>query len=121
MMNVPFLESSEQIDRLFTAYLHKIKFHIFKNISKCTIHGLRPFKHNNMCELCDTINEKYKKGKIMVNKCFVLHEEILDVSHEYFNTPTIEKKLFHIAHIRILGSMECGKTINDCLCAKDYA
>ena len=33
--NVPYLESSEQLDRLFPASLHKIKFHIFQNISKC--------------------------------------------------------------------------------------
>ena len=47
------------------------------------------------------------------------------------NVSTIEKLSFHLAHVRILGSMECGKTINDCFRAnasknniefkKDYA
>ena len=99
MMNDPFLESSEQLDRFFPASLHKIKFHIFQNISKYSIQGLRPFIHKNMCELCDIIPDKDKKGIIMVKKCFVLHEEVIDVSHEIFYIPTIEKLSFHLAHI----------------------
>ena len=87
MMNVPFLESSEQLNRFFPESLDKIKFHIFQNISKCLIHGLRPFKYNNMCELCDIITYKYKKGRIMVRKCFVLHEEVIDLFHEFFIFP----------------------------------
>ena len=80
-MNAPFLESSEQLNSFFHAYLHKIKFHIFQNTSKCLIHGLRPLKNNNMCELCDIIPDKYKTGRIMVERCFVLHEEVTDVFH----------------------------------------
>ena len=48
-----------------------------------------------------------------------------------FYIPTIEKLSFHLARVRIIGSMECGKTINDCFRAnaskyninfkKDYA
>ena len=33
--NAPDLESSKQIDRLFPASTHKIRFHISQNISKC--------------------------------------------------------------------------------------
>ena len=32
IMNAPYLESSEQLDRLFPASFHKIKFHIYQNI-----------------------------------------------------------------------------------------
>ena len=35
-----------------------------------------------MCELCDIIPDKDKKGRIIMNKCFVLHEEVIDVFHE---------------------------------------
>ena len=48
-MNAPYLESSEQLDRFFTDSFHKIKFHIFQNIYKCSIHGSRPFKYKNKC------------------------------------------------------------------------
>ena len=67
-----------------------------------------------MCELCDNILDKYKRGRIMVNKCFVVHEKVIDVFHENFYIPTIEKLSFHLDHVRILGSMECGKTRNYC-------
>ena len=32
-----------------------------------------------MCELCDIIPDKYKRGRIMLKKFFVLHEEVIDV------------------------------------------
>ena len=46
-------------------------------------------------------------------KNFFLHEEVIDVFHKYFYIPTIEKMSFHLAHVRIITSMECGKTRND--------
>ena len=54
-MNAQYLESSEQLDRLFPASLHEIKFRIFQNIYKFSIHGLRLFKYNKMFELFDNI------------------------------------------------------------------
>ena len=58
-MNAPYLESSEQLDCLFPTSLHKIKLHIFQNIPKISIHGLRQFKYNNTCKLCDNICDKH--------------------------------------------------------------
>ena len=112
-MNDPYLEPSEQIDIVFPSSPNKIKFYIFKNISKWPIQVLRPFQYNNTCGLCDDILDKYKKGRFMVNKCFVFHEEVIDVFYAKYYIPTIEKLLFHLAHVRILGLMECGKTRND--------
>ena len=43
-----------------------------------------------MCELCDIIMDKDKKGRIMVKKCSVIHEEIIDVFNGIFYIPTIE-------------------------------
>ena len=77
------------------------------------IHRLRKFKYNNTCELCDKIIERYNIGRTVANKWFVLHEEVIDVFHDKFYNPTIEKLSFHIYHVRILGSMECMKTRND--------
>ena len=56
-LNAPNLESSEELECFFPDSLHKIKFHIFQNISKILIHVLRPFKDKNTCELCDNIPE----------------------------------------------------------------
>ena len=41
----------------------------------------------------------------MVNKFFVIHEEVIDVFHNKVYIPTIEKFSFYITHVRILGSM----------------
>ena len=86
-MNVPDVESSEKLDSSSPAFLHKIKFHMFQNISKCSIHILRIFKYENTCELCDNILDKEKKVRIMVKKCFVLHEEVIYVFHEKTTFP----------------------------------
>ena len=112
-MNVPYLESSEQLYQLCPAYLHKIKFHIFQNIYKCLIQGLIPFKYKNTCVLCYNILEKDNKGGIMVKKHFVIHEEVIDVFHEKSYIPKIEKLSFYLTHVKILGSMEYGNTRYD--------
>ena len=54
----------------------------------------------------------------MMEKCSVLHEEVIDVFHINFYITTIEKLLFYHAHDIILGSMECGRTRNDCFHAR---
>ena len=95
----------EQLDRLFPASLHKIKFHIFQKIYKCSIHNVRQFKYKNTCKLCDSILDKDKKGILLVRKCFVIYDEVIDVFHEKYYIPTIEKLQFHLAHVQILGSM----------------
>ena len=73
-MNYPYLESSGQLDSFFPASLHKIKSHIFPKISKFLIHRLRPFQYKNNCELCDNIQDKDKRGEVMVKIYFVLRE-----------------------------------------------
>ena len=85
-MNAPYLESSEQLDRFFPGYLHIIKFHIFQNISKCSIHGLTPFKYNNTCEICDNILDKENRRRMIVMN-FFLHEEVIDVFRENSTFP----------------------------------
>ena len=114
MTNAPYLESSEQLDSFFLDFFHKIKSHIFQNISKCTIHILRHFKYKNTCELCDNIQDKEMTGRIMVKKCFVFCKEVVDVFHDKCYIPTIEKMSFHLANFRIIGSMEYKRTRNDC-------
>ena len=66
-----------------------------------------------MCELCDNIQDKDKREKIMAKKVFILHMECIDVFHDKCYITTIEKLSFHLSNINILGSMECGTTRND--------
>ena len=78
------------------------------------LHVLRTLKYKNTCELCDNIIDEEKTEIIMVKISFVIHEEVIDVINEKINITTIEKLSFHIAHVRIIGSMEFGNTRNDC-------
>ena len=73
------------------------------------IHGLRPFKCKNMCDLCDNTFDKDKRGIIMVKKCFVLQKEVIDVFHENIYIPTIEKLSFHIDHGSLLVQWNAGR------------
>ena len=57
-MNVPDVESSEKLDSSSPAFLHKIKFHMFQNISKCYIHRLIPCKYKNIIGLCGILQDK---------------------------------------------------------------
>ena len=50
----------------------------------------------------------------MMKKYFVLHEEVIYVFLENYHIPTIEKLSFHLAHVRIIVSMEFGNLRNDC-------
>ena len=83
-MNAPYLESSEQLDILFPASLHKIRFHMFQNKSKISIHVLRHFKYKNTCELCDNILDKDKKVRLELKKCFVIREKFRDIYHKKY-------------------------------------
>ena len=67
------------------------------------IHGLIPFKYKNTCALCDKIPEKENRGRITVKKCFVIHEGVINVFHEKYYIPTIEKLSFHLDRVRILA------------------
>ena len=64
----------------------------------------------NMCELCNIIQYKSKKGRIMVKKYIFLYENVIDIFHDKIYILTIKKLPFHLAHVSILGSMKCGKT-----------
>ena len=107
-MNSPYLESSKQLDRFFPASLHKIKLHIFQNVSKCLIHGLIIFKYKNTCELCNKKQDKDKRREIMAKNFFVLCEYAIDVFHEKFYIHAIENCQFILLVLEILVQWNVG-------------
>ena len=84
------------------------------------MHRVRPFKYKNKCELFDNVLEKEKMDRIMANKRFVLREKVIDIFHEILYIPTTKQCDFIFFHVSILGSMECGKTRNDCFSTNVY-
>ena len=103
-MNASYLESLEQPDYFFLSPFINLNSIFFK-ISKCLIHSLRKFEYKNTCELYDNILDKDRKFRLMVKKCFILHEEVIDIFHEKYYIPTIQKMSFHIVNVRIFFSM----------------
>ena len=41
-------------------------------------------KWDCVCELCDIMPDKDKKGKIIAKKCFFIHEKVINVFHKMF-------------------------------------
>ena len=66
-MNDTYLETSEQLHQFIPTWLHRNKVNIFKNISKCLIQGLKLFKYNKKCDVCDNIIDKDKGVRIYVS------------------------------------------------------
>ena len=92
--------------------MNKIKLHLFQNIFIYLIHVLIPIKYKNKCKLCDDISDKDNRRRIILKKCFVLHEEFMDIFHENNYIPTIEKLQYHLSYVSIIASMECRRTRN---------
>ena len=46
-------------------------------------------------------------------KRFVIHEDGIDVFHNKFDIPTMGNLSFQLSHVRIIGTMEFGKTRNE--------
>ena len=61
--NTQYLESQKNIDGFFPESIHNNKLHIFQNISKFSIHILRPLKYKNTSDLSDKIKDKRKGVK----------------------------------------------------------
>ena len=85
-------------------YINKYKLNILQNISKCLIHGLIPFKYKNTCDLCDNIPDKYKKGRLMVNKVLFIVRKLYMSFMKKLHSHN-RKMSFHIDHVRILCSI----------------
>ena len=64
-----------------------------------------------MCEICDNFEDKKEKGKVQVNKNFILHEESIGIFHSRYRVTIIEKSEFHIYRVIILGAHEFDKKI----------
>ena len=109
----------------------KIKFHIYKNISKCNIHGDIPILNDESCKQCELFSSESPKGKIYSKKELVLCEEPIDVFHKEFYRPAITKLAYHLSHVSILGTNHVIATRRDALnrhmkykdikCRRDYA
>ena len=109
----------------------RIKFHVYQDMTKCSLHGSRPLTEVKKCSLCDALPEDALKGSLSTRKNLVLHETSINEFHANYYSTAIAKLAFHLPHVQILGTNEVGNTRRqalhsraskqDCSCKRDYA
>ena len=92
-----------------------IKYHIYKNVYRCTLCGQLPFEDGNKRMLCGEATNDTKVGNIYKRTELVLCNTSITKFHEEFYKPTIEKLAYHLAHVKILGTYHIGLTRREAL------
>ena len=86
----------------------KIKFHVYKILSRCIIHVDLLIKEGNKCENHINISEDSQRGKMYTKKELIMLEELIDVFHKVHYQPSITKLAYHLSHVSILGAKYVG-------------
>ena len=88
----------------------KIKFHVYRDVSRCSICGVLPFDEGKVCMKCNDETDPSLKGRVYTKKEIVLLGEKISSFHQNYYMPAIEKLAYHLAHVRMLGSNHVGLT-----------
>ena len=86
-----------------------IRFHIYHIISHCTSCGTIPLKDKKMCYMCKQEYSPDESTKIYTRKELVMTETTISDFYTSFYILVIQKLAFHLAHVRILGTNQCGE------------
>ena len=103
-INLPEQETDDQYPDTSTS----INFHIYHIIACCTKHGRLPLKDRKICCKCQQDFDSGKLTEIYTRKELVIMEITISNFHTSFYIPEIKKLEFHIPHIQILGTNQCG-------------
>ena len=67
----------------------KIRFHVYKNVSRCTMHSQRPQEERTIFSLCYTYGIYVNPGELYTHKDLVLLETSISEFHYKYFTPDI--------------------------------
>ena len=108
-----------------------IRFHIYPIIGHFTAHGIIPLKDKKICYMYKQESSSDKYTKIYTRKELDMMETTISDFHAIFYIPSIQKLDFHLPHVRILGTNNCGEMkrtafkrrelFQDFLFRRDYA
>ena len=87
----------------------KIHFHVYINVSHCTMHGIHPNGENTTCCMFSTVASADTTEKIYTQKDIVLLQKYITESHKKFYILAIQKLVFNFTHVHIIGTHNCGK------------
>ena len=92
-----------------------IKFHVYKNVYRCSVCGQLPFDVGEICMTCRNKNEQSMIEHVYKRKELVLLTESVSNFHQNYCKPAIEKLAYHSAHVKILGTTHIGLTRRETL------
>ena len=108
-----------------------ISFHIYHLIARCTKHGRLPLTGKNICLQFQQYTASGQSTKMYTKEQLVMMETTISNFHTSFYIPSIQWLAFHIPHIHLMGTNQCGdslqtafmrhKSFQDVLCCCDYA
>ena len=108
-----------------------ILFHIYLLIACCATHGRIPLNDKKHCRMCKQDSASEKSTRIYTRKELGMMETNISNFYTSFYIPEIQKLAFHIPHVQILGTNNCGdshqtpfkrrKWFQDVLCLHGYA
>ena len=122
---------SQEANKYTTNTCPTIRFHVYLNVSCCTLHGRRPYKQRTKRSMCSTVPRSDMSENVYTRKQMVLLETTIIEFYEKFSIPAIKKLYFYFPHVRIIGTHHRGKecreefklwgNIHEVLCCSDYA
>ena len=84
--------------------LPRIKFHVYKDIYRCSLYGQLPLIDGDRCLSCVEQHDVSKRGKVHTKRELVLLDDSISTFHSKFYKPAIEKLAYNLSHVKILGS-----------------
>ena len=108
-----------------------IIFHMYHIIARCTKHGRLPLTDKKICYKFQQDTASGQSTKIYTRKELVMMETTIYNFRISFYIIAIQKLVFHIPHVQIMVTNNCGdsrqtsfkrcKSFQDVLCRRDYA
>ena len=85
-------------------------FHVYQHISRCIVHGRRPFNENKQCQQCVASIDSIINAKLYTIKELVVMETSIQDSRQKFYMHVIQKLLLHLLYVHIIGACQCENT-----------
>ena len=109
--NSPHIDlPGQESDRNHSNTYPSIRFHIYRLIARCTVHGRRPLDERKFFYLCLQHLDSVTSANICARKELAVRETYIADFHTNFYITTMQNIEFYLPHIRILGTNHCGNT-----------
>ena len=98
----------QETDDKYSNTRPSIIFHIYHLIARCKAHGRLPLNEKKICRIFKQDSATEKSTKIYTRKELVIMEITISNFHTSFYIPEIQKLVFHITHVQIMVTNNCG-------------